>query len=218
MKETFKIRMQLLLVVSFFVVVCNAQTEWSLKKDKDGFKVYTGKLTDSKFNAIKVSCLLNGSLSSLAAIVLQPELQPEWVMATKTARLEKKLAPNHLYYYAIASLPWPMLNRDMVIDLLIHQDSITKKMTIQANTINQIMPDIAGLQRVPFSNATWEVTPIGLNRIQVVYTLKINPGGGIPPWMVNMFIAKAPLETFKNLARIIQEKRFQVQQFDFIKN
>jgi hypothetical protein len=80
------------------------------------------------------------------------------------------------------------------------------------------VPDIAGLQRVPFSNATWEVTPIGLNRIQVVYTLKINPGGGIPPWMVNMFIAKAPLETFKNLARIIQEKRFQVQQFDFIKN
>jgi len=74
--------MQLLLVVSFFVVVCNAQTEWSLKKDKDGIKVYTGKLTDSKFNAIKVSCLLNGSLSSLAAIVLQPELQPEWVMAT----------------------------------------------------------------------------------------------------------------------------------------
>ncbi len=218
MKGIFNYSILLILAGTFFVVVCNAQTEWSLKKDKDGIKVFTGKLADSKFNAIRVSCILNGSLSALAAIVLQPELQPEWVLATKTARLEKKLAPNHLYYYAIASLPWPMLNRDMVIDLLIHQDSITKKMTIQANTINQIMPDLAGLQRVPFSNATWEVTPFGLNRIQVEYTLKINPGGGIPPWMVNMFIAKAPLETFKNLARIIQEKRFQVQQFDFIKN
>lgn len=200
------------------MAVCHAQTEWSLKKDKDGIKVFTGKLSDSKFNAIRVSCMLNGTLSSLAAIVLQPSLQPEWVLATKTAKLEKQLAPNRLYYYAIASLPWPMENRDMVIDLFIHQDSSSKKMTIQANTINQVMPEIPGLQRVPFSHATWEVAPVGLNKIQIEYTLKINPGGGIPPWMVNMFIARAPFETFKNLSRIIQEKRFQVQQFDFIRN
>jgi hypothetical protein len=207
-----------LLVGYFSVGICIAQTEWSLKKDKDGIKVYTGKLSDSKFNAIRVSCILNGTLSSLAAIVLQPTIQPEWVIATKTAKLEKQLSPNHLYYYAIASLPWPMVNRDMVIDLLIHQDSLSKKMTITANTINRVLPEIAGLQRVPFSHATWEVTPMGLNRIQIEYTLKINPGGGIPPWMVNMFIAKAPFETFKNLSRIIQEKRFQVQKFDFIRN
>jgi len=197
---------------------CNAQTEWSLKKDKDGIQVFTGKLPDSKFNAIKVNCTIEGTLSSLAAIVLQPELQPEWVLATKTAKLEKQLAPNHLYYYAIASLPWPMTNRDMVIDLIIHQDSLSKKMTIHANTIDKVMPEISSLQRVPFSNATWEIIPMGENKIQIEYILKINPGGGIPPWMVNMFIARAPFETFKNLSRIILDKRFQVQKFDFIRN
>lgn len=197
---------------------CFSQTEWSLKKDKNDIKVYTGKLADSKFNAIRVTCKLNGSLSSLAAILLQPELQPEWVIATKTSKLVKRLANNHLYYYNIASLPWPLENRDMVIDLLIHQDSLTNKMMIYANAIDKIMPPIDGLERIPFSQATWEVSPIALNVIQVEYTLKINPGGGIPPWVVNMFIAKAPYESFHNLSKIIQEKRFQVQQFDFIKN
>jgi hypothetical protein len=59
---------------------------------------------------------------------------------------------------------------------------------------------------------------MGENKIQIEYILKINPGGGIPPWMVNMFIARAPFETFKNLSRIILDKRFQVQKFDFIRN
>ena len=106
----------------------------------------------------------------------------------------------------------------MVIDLKIVQDSVSKKMTVYANTIDKVMPNVKGLERVPFSNATWEVTPIGTNLIQVDYTLKINPGGGVPPWVVNMFIVKAPFETFDNLCRVIQEKRFQGQAFDFIRN
>ena len=197
---------------------CFSQTEWSLKKDRDGIKVYTGKLADSKFNAIRVHCKLNASLSSLAAILLQPEIQPEWVIATKTSKLVKRLANNHLYYYNIASLPWPLENRDMVIELMIHQDSITKKMMIYANAIDKVLPPVSGLERIPFSQATWEVTPVSANEIQIDYILKINPGGGIPPWVVNMFIAKAPYESFHNLSKIILEKRFQNQKFDFIKN
>jgi len=210
--------------MSWFLLVilcfnnCYSQTEWALKKDKDGIKVYTGKAADSKFNMIRVSCKLNGSLSSLASILLQPEIQPEWVIATKTTKLVKRLANNHIYYYTIASIPWPLSNRDLIIDLWIQQDSLTKKMIIHANTIDKIIPPIAGLERVLFSQATWEVIPIAVNQIQVEYILKINPGGGIPAWVVNMFITKGPFESFYNLSKIIQEKRFQGQQFDFIKN
>jgi hypothetical protein len=211
-------KIEWILLVFFYMNTCYSQTEWDLKKDKDGIKVYTGKLQDSKFNAIKVICKLNGSLSSLAAILLQPALQPEWVDATKTSFLVKRLAANHIYYYNIASLPWPLMNRDMVIDMIIHQDSLSKKMTIHANSIDKIKPEITGLVRIPLSQATWEIVPIGLNRIQVEYTLKINPGGGIPAWVVNMFIAKVPYESFHSLSKIIQENRFQKQQFDFIKN
>ncbi len=218
MKRLLVGKFTLLFIGVFCINNCFSQTEWSLKKDKDGIKVYTGKLADSKFNAIRVTCKLTGNLSSLASILLQPEFQPEWVIATKTSKLVKRLSNNHLYYYNIASLPWPLENRDMVIDLSIHQDSVTKKMMIYANAIDKVMPHVDGLERIPFSQATWEVIPIATNEIQIDYTLKINPGGGIPAWVVNMFIAKAPYESFHNLSKIIQEKRFQDKQFDFIRN
>ncbi|MBY0481798.1 MAG: hypothetical protein K2Q21_10605 [Chitinophagaceae bacterium] len=193
------------------------QIEWSLKKDKDGIKVYTGKVADSKFKVVRVTAVMNGCLSSLASIILQPQVQPEWVIATKSAKTIKSLQENHLYYYAEASLPWPMSNRDMVIDLQITQEASSKKMTVRANTISNILAEKDGLQRVPYSHATWEIYSIGKDQIQIDYNIRIDPGGGIPPWMVNMFIARAPFESFRNLKRLIQEKRFQHQQFDFIK-
>jgi hypothetical protein len=212
----YKFSFLLIGICLYNTVFC--QIEWNLKKDKDGIKVYTGKLTDSKFNAIRVSCNLNANLSALASILLQPSLQPEWVIATKTSKLLKQLAPNHIYYYNIATIPWPLSNRDMVIDLKIVQDSATKKMTITANTIDNVLGPVKGLERIPYTHATWEVSPIGSNQIHVEYLLKINPGAGVPAWILNMFIAKAPFESFENLTRIIQEKRFQNQKLDFIRN
>ncbi|MEI6088603.1 MAG: START domain-containing protein [Bacteroidota bacterium] len=218
MKRSNWLRIGLIMISGLFISTCFSQSEWTLKKDKNGIKVFTGKLADSKFNAIKVSCNLNANLSSLASLLLQPHLQPEWVIATKTSKLIKQLAPNHIYYYNIATIPWPLANRDMVIDLKIVQDSASKKMTVTANTIENILPAIKGLERIPYTHATWEVTPIGPNQIHVEYFLKINPGGGVPPWILNMFIAKAPFDSFDNLSRIIQEKRFQNQKLEFIRN
>lgn len=196
----------------------DAQTEWNLKKEKDGIAVYTAKLEDSKFKSIRVVCEFQASLSQLVAILMQPNLQPEWVLATKQASLVKHISSARLYYYAEAALPWPMSNRDMVIDLSMSQNPITKLLTIHANTIDNILPLKEGKQRVPISQATWLVQPLPDNKISIDYQIKIDPGGGIPPWMVNLFITKAPFESFKNLSKLFSDKRFKGQHFDFLKD
>lgn len=195
-----------------------SQKEWNLKKDKDGIAVYTGKTEDSKFKSIRVKCTLEANLSELVAVLMQPSLQPEWVIATKEANLVKQVSSSRLYYYAEAALPWPMNNRDMVIDLDMNQDPLTRVLTIHANTIDHILPLKEGKQRVPLSQAIWLVRPLADHKISIDYQIKIDPGGGIPAWMVNMFIAKAPFESFKNLSKMVQDKRFKDQHFDFIKD
>jgi hypothetical protein len=205
-----------------FFLLCGqavfAQTEWNLKKEKDGIAVYTGKVDDSKFKSIRVLCSIPASLSQLVAVLMKPNLQPQWVVATKQASLVKQLSSAHIYYYAEASLPWPLNNRDMVIDLQMSQNSVTKLLTIHANTIDNILPAREGKQRVPLSQATWLVQPIANNRISIDYQIRIDPGGGIPPWMVNLFITKAPLESFKNLSKMMLENQFKGQHFDFLKD
>ena len=151
----------------FFYLSVNAQTEWNLKKEKDGIAVYTAKLEDSKFKSIRVICELQASLTQLVAVLMQPNLQPEWVLATKEASLVKQISSARIYYYAEAALPWPMSNRDMVIDLSMSQHPITKLLTIRANTINNILPIKEGKQRVPLSQATWLVQRMPDNKISI---------------------------------------------------
>ena len=196
----------------------SAQTNWVLKKEKEGIQVFVTNQENSKFKAIRVLCSLPGTMEQLISVLQLVQIQPQWVVSTKNAYSIKQVSVDKLLYYAEVDLPWPINNRDMVIDLSFVQDPKTKILSIYANTIDHILPEIEGKQRVPYSAAKWLVISEGNHKISIDYTIKIDPGGGIPAWMVNLFIAKAPYESFKNLTKLIQEKRFQGQHYSFLKD
>lgn len=204
-------------VFFFFVTSVSAQQEWELKKDKEGIQVYNGKAPDSKFKVVKVTCVINASISQLAAVLLTPNRQPEWVIATKSSTLLKTLEPSRIYYYTEITFPWPVSNRDLVAEMSITQNPVTKNLTIRANKIDHILPKKEGKVRIPFSQAIWEVTPIAIDKIKIDYTIRLDPGGEVPAWLVNLFTINGPFETFQKLKKIIQDKQFQNRKFDFIK-
>ena len=188
-----------------------------LKKDKDGIQVYNSKTTESKFKVVRVTCMINAGISQLAAVLLTPVRQPEWVIATKSSTLLKTLGPSRIYYYTEINLPWPVSNRDMVAEMSITQNQVTKNLTIRANNIDHILPEKEGKVRIPFSQAIWEVTPIAIDKIKIDYTIRLDPGGEVPAWLVNLFTINGPFETFQKLKKIIQDKQFRNKKFDFIK-
>lgn len=210
----------LLLLLGLFTFIAGplcSQTQWNLKKDKDGIKVYTGSLENSKFKTIKVECIIKSSLTQLATLLLNAESQPKWVYSTKSAYITRKVSPSEIYYYAEINTPWPISTRDMVIDLAIIQDPVTKVMTVHADNIDKIIPVKAGKIRVPITEATWTVIPLQENKIKIIYSIRIDPGGDVPAWMVNMFIVKVPYETFKKLTSILQGSPSKEPKLNFLK-
>ena len=190
---------KLLLLAGIFTLLTGSlysQTQWNLKKDKDGIKIYTGSLDNSKFKTVKVECIVKSSLSQLATLLLNAESQPKWVYSTKFAYITRKVSPSEIYYYAQMNTPWPINTRDMVIDLTITQDPATKVMTVHADNIDKVIPVKSGITRVPATEATWTVTPLKENKIKIIYSIRVDPGGGVLAWMVNIFIVKVPFETF----------------------
>jgi hypothetical protein len=105
----------------------------------------------------------------------------------------------------------------MVIDLVVSQDPVTKIMTIHADNIDKILPEKAGKVRVTLTHAVWTVIPLPENKIKIIYSIRINPGGGIPAWMVNMFIAKAPYESFRKLTAMIPKQPYREVKLAFQK-
>jgi hypothetical protein len=189
---------------SFLFIVCilftsraMAATDWSLKRDEDGIKVYTASVAGSNVKAIKVECTTRGTPAQLAHILLDVATQKDWVYSTKSASVVKRISENELIYYTEKSMPWPITNRDAVMDIKVHQEPAL--MTVNVASVNNAVPVKSDIVRVPSSTVSWKVTPLSSNTMKIEYEAQADPGGSVPAWVTNMFLSKGPFETFKKL-------------------
>jgi len=210
----------LLLPLFLFLIQVNVfgQSDWKLSTQKDGVKVYTLNLPDSKFKAIKVECEIDATQSQLVALLMDVNTSADWVYHTKSCTLIKQVSPSELYYYSEVNLPWPAANRDFVAHLIVSQNPETKVVVIDGPAVNGMVPVKNGIVRITNSTGKWIITPDGIDKVKVEYTLHVEPGGSIPAWMANMFATQGPLEIFKKLKVQIQKPVYKNAELPFIEN
>jgi hypothetical protein len=210
-----------IIIILFFLLKItgvSAQTNWELKNEKSGIKVYTSAVTDSKFKAIKVDCELKASLSQIVNVLLDIKNGPEWLYHTKSCTLIKQVSPDELYYYSEINIPWPVQNRDFVAHLKVRQNPDTKVVTVDGPAVPGFVPLKNGIVRVRSSKGLWVITPLTNGRIRVVYTLQLDPGGNLPAWLVNLFAAEGPLKSFEGLLLQLKKPAYQNAELGFIKD
>jgi hypothetical protein len=210
-----------IIIILFFLLKItgvSAQTNWELKNEKSGIKVYTRAVTDSKFKAIKVDCELKASLSQIVKVLLDIKNGPEWLYHTKSCTLIKQVSPDELYYYSEINIPWPVQNRDFVAHLKVRQNPDTKVVTVDGPAVPGFVPLKNGIVRVRSSKGLWVITPLTNGRIRVVYTLQLDPGGNLPAWLVNLFAAEGPLKSFEGLLLQLKKPAYQNAELGFIKD
>ncbi len=193
-----------------------AQTNWQFKKEEDGIKVFTAKTPNSNFKAIRIEFNINTRQAQLAAYLMDVSKQNEWVYANKKSVLLRKINTNEIVFYAVVNMPWPVTNRDYVSHVTFtHPDAKTLK--IDAKTESGLMPEKPDLIRVRYSEAHWLVSAISRDVQHVVYTVQFDPGGVLPAWIVNLFLAKGPVNTFQKLREGVNKPEFKNATVDFIK-
>jgi hypothetical protein len=183
-----------------------AQEKWQLIKNEDGIKVYTRRLADEKFKEIRADFELNGTEDQLIGILQNINHQKDWSYGTKYTHLIRKKNKDTLIYYSEVSLPWPISNRDLVIELSFKKDTLNKTLVIKAKSIAGILPDKPHLVRVPFSLALWNVNVLPNKLLKVQYTFSTNPGGALPAWLVNFAASVGPYNSFHKLKEIIRKE------------
>jgi hypothetical protein len=211
-------RIAITLFLLFKITRVSAQTNWELKNEKSGIKVYTSTVTDSKFKAIKVDCEVKATLSEIVKVLLDIKNGPEWLYHTKSCTLIKQVSPDELYYYSEINIPWPVQNRDFVAHLNVHQNPETKVVTIDGPAVPGFVPVKSGIVRVQSSKSLWVITPLTKERIKVVYTLQLDPGGNLPAWLVNLFAAKGPMKSFQGLLLQLKKPAYQNAELEFIRD
>jgi hypothetical protein len=176
-----------------------------LKKDNDGVKVYTCKSDTSKFRSLKAEFSVQDvSIAELKTFLFTVPKYLNWQYHAIEANLVKAISDSEMIYRVVIDAPWPLDNREMVVQFTADiKDQDNAKFTI--NSVASDYPQNEDLIRVPFSQASWTITRAN-NTLHVIYKMNIDPGGYVPPLLVNIAMADGPHQSFRNLKKLIEKK------------
>lgn len=172
--------------------------EWSLDKQKDGIDVYTRPVEGSGIKEFKGVAEVEVKLERILELLRDSNQFKSWFPNTRESRLLARDG-NVSYQYSVMGTPWPMKDRDNVLQSVTTRDESTGVVHIETTAVPNYYPVQKGRFRVQKAHGTWTLRPIGPDKTHVTFTMHLEPGGGIPQWMINLRIVATPFEALTNL-------------------
>jgi len=182
-----------------------AQGKWELKKNENGIEVFTRKAAKGNIKELRVICELDATKVQLINTLEDISDYNSWVYSNKKSTVLKTITPQNIIYYTESHLPWPIKDRDLVIELNI--TPTPDVLNIVAKSLPAYLPKNDNYIRVPYSLAQWKVTQAPDNKLKVDYTFSIDPGGNIPSWLVNATLTIGPYNSFVKLKEMLKAQK-----------
>ena len=194
---------------------------WKLEKKDSEVSAYTTTIAGSDFRAYKIEAIAESTLAGIIAHQKDAANFPKWMDGVKSSECFKDTGDAY-YTHSIAPAPWPVKDRDSVVESLITQDPDTLEVNIRFTSKNDLRKPVKGCERVADIDGEWIFTPIMENgsatgKVKVAYINHVNPGGKIPGWLANNFAVDVPFNTIKGLLKVVKEPQYQQATMDFIK-
>ncbi len=183
--------------LSFSVLNVSGQGDWKLAKDKNGVKVHTRTPSGSKIKEFKATIVIDAEISKVVAEIINVADHEDWIKDVKNTKCIKKISDKEYYNYYELSIPFPFDNRDFVVHMnYTIKDGVHTLTSVSAPTY---IAAKSGIVRMQTSKGVWIITPTSDGKTKVFYQFMGDPGGGMPAWIVNMFVVDGPYESLRNL-------------------
>jgi len=188
---------------------------WSLKKNTSGIQIYTSKVSGSKYKAVSASMVVESSVESLAALVMDLENCANWAAFCKRAMIVERVSPTETYVYSMNDLPFPARNRDAVMHVVWSRDQSTGQISMRSQAVLGKKEKTKGIIRVKEGIAQWYFMPQEGGKVLVKSLAHINPESDIPAWLTNRLLLGAPYKTMKKMRKIIRSGDYENAQLPF---
>lgn len=207
-------------LLSIFFVGVNppesASSPWKKVKENNGIIVYTKNSDSTNLKVVKITTRVQATLSSLVELVKDADNQKNWAYLSKNNKILKVYSPTHWIFYGQTNVPWPIEDRDVVTDVVLKQDSITKAVSITSHSIKGYYPVQKDFVRIPFVRTQWCFIPQSDGSIQLTLTVVVDVGGHIPLWLMRLTAVKGPYSTIKNFLEQLKKEKYAHKQHSFI--
>lgn len=185
----------LLLLPTFvlFAFSPTGKSDWKSAYKANGIEVFT-RTQSNGLTEFKGLTEVNAPMAQIAALLEDIEQHKDFVYGVKKGSLIKKINSVETVVYSEIEMPWPLENRDIVSQTSASYDKAKEIAIIKTWATPEKVEEKNGLQRMNKAEGFWKLEKISDQKTKITYQFVSDPGG-LPNWVVSMFIVNAPKET-----------------------
>lgn len=181
-----------------------AQDNWKLKKDKNGIEIYTRDAEGSNYKEFLAKTTIDQPINRVYHALIDSDGFRKWYADCKDSKDVHKENDQSFTRYMVFNIPWPFADRDLVSKVVVNKKD--NSIRIDLNNAPKDYPEQEDLVRIPFSQGYWLLTP-DKNITSIKYTYLADPGG-LPPWIVNLFIVNGPYQSLTKFKEHVKKSKY----------
>ena len=195
--------------------IANAQ-ESKPKLEKQGIKVWTEKVPGSRIKQFVAEVDINARIDTVASLLSDISRCREWLHnCTKGIELLRN-SFNDRHLYQVNSMHKWAKSRDYVVHSSVSRNPETGQITIQLNADNDFCTNKKSETcqstkaqpyiRIKVLKGLFTLTPINDNQVTVHWQQHLEPGGRLPPFIVNNLLVDIPWNSLNNIRHLAEKE------------
>jgi hypothetical protein len=176
--------------------------KWIEVGKSDGITVSRKEIPGDPVFAYKGEGVLNAPIGKLISVSRDVSRQKEWVNRLEMAKVLRELEPGHRVIYLKIDTPWPVSDRDFVIDSRMTVDRAKKTAVFDIHSVEDPLapPDDCCVRgKVHFNHI--EMRGLDGGRTAITAEAHVDPRGSIPKWIVNKIQKTFPHKSIEGLLK-----------------
>lgn len=163
----------------------------------------------------KAEGTVEANIFELMAVIADIDRRKEWVSNLAEVRKVAGDVESQITLYERMNLPWPFSDRDVIVESTIEKNYKTLEIRVNYHNVNlpEIVPEKKDIIRVPLVVGGFYFKSINPQQTYCQLTIKLQLGGKIPQWLMDMIIKKIPEKTLYSLLDQVKATKGKYKEF-----
>jgi hypothetical protein len=205
-------------LIANWIWIRSGSNKWEPAINRDGVVVHKLKVPGSFVLQLKATKRMKTTLEAL--ISAMQDVDAMCTDGCAEARIVERVdSPDKqiVYTYSIFDMPFPLIDREWVLENKFSQDSLTKEIIYKIDAVPYIVPPKKGYVRINHFNNKWRFIPLGNGEVDVEWYINMSYGGYLADLFHNLFIPNIMPESLHEIEEIIKNEKYKNAKFDFVK-
>ena len=199
-----------LLSVVSLTAAADDKAKWEKITTERGVTVWEKEVPGRDLPVFRGVTVIKERMVDIMAVLDDPNGATEWVHNCTENRLLKRTNGLDRILYTLTDAPWPVADRDVVVDARVKLNPKRKELTIAFKSVSGSKYNIGEVEdvvRMPKLKGHYKLRILDDKRTRVEYVVDADPGGSLPSWLVSKASRDLPLETLVELRKQVKKTK-----------